>query len=266
MACQQWSQMMICKKNAATGKVRRASSFTAILLVLVCRPGVSQSNPELQFLPEVDAYYKVKADLRVNVQAKDTREGGDSTQAEIGPSIDLYVRPLLKLKEITAFDLDDAKTRLLVLTGGYRYLASPSSKTTNRIPIAATSHFPMKAQLVLTDRNRADLNWSDGRFNWRYRNMLSVERTVTIHSYHLIPYASAECYYVSQYAKWSTTELYAGSLLPVGKHVHLKVYYEHQNNTGKSPNTQLHGVGLTLDIYLSNQIHKPVSTNTHEPR
>ena len=62
-----------------------------------------------------------------------------------------------------------------------------------------TSHLPIKAKLLLTDRNRADLDWSSGTFRWRYRNMLSLERTLAIHSYHPIPYTNAEFYYESQY-------------------------------------------------------------------
>ena len=169
--------------------------------------------------------------------------------------MEFYVKPLIRLRDITLFDLDDAKARPLVLTGGYRYLSSATSPSTNRMTVATTSHLPIKATLLLTDRNRADLDWSNGSFKWRYRNMLSLERTLPIRSYHLIPYASAEFYYESQYRKWSTTELYAGSIFPLGKHVQLKPYYEHQNNTGKRPNKQLHGLGLTLNIYFSKEIH-----------
>jgi hypothetical protein len=32
---------------------------------------------------------------------------GDPTQAGIGPSPQLYLKPLIKLKEVKAFDLDD---------------------------------------------------------------------------------------------------------------------------------------------------------------
>ena len=39
----------------------------------------------------------------------------------------------------------------------------------------------------------------------------------------------------SQYSKWSATGLYAGSLFPVGRHVQFDLYYEHENDTGKSP-------------------------------
>jgi hypothetical protein len=235
---------------------RRTRWLALLLLVLFCRTGsADDSSQEVQFLPEIDAYLKLDQHIRVSLQAKDTREGGVSSQAEIGPSMEFYLKPLIRLREITVFDLDDAKARPLVLEAGYRYLAAPGKPGTNRIPIAVTSHLPIKANLLLTDRNRADLDWSSGDFTWRYRNMLSLERTLAIRSYHLIPYASGEIYYESQYAKVSTTELYAGSLFPMGKHVQLKAYYEHQNNTGKHPNSQVHGLGLTLNIYMSREGH-----------
>jgi hypothetical protein len=56
--------------------------------------------------------------VRFVFQAKDTREGGDPAQAEIGPSIEFCLKPLLKLKNVRVFDLDDAKSRPLVLAVG----------------------------------------------------------------------------------------------------------------------------------------------------
>jgi Protein of unknown function (DUF2490) len=233
----------------------RTGCLVLVLLMLLCGTGRAESSQETEFLPEVDAYLKLNQDIRVSFQAKDTREGGDSTQAAIGPSMEFYLKPLIRLKKITTFDLDDAKSRPLVLTAGYSFLSSPNSPSTNRVLVAATSHLPVKAQLLLTDRNRADLDWSDGAFTWRYRNRLSLQRTFAIHSYHLLPYASAEVYYESQYSKVSTTELYAGTNLPMGKHLDLDPYYEHQNNTGKKPNKQVNALGLTLNIYISKKAH-----------
>jgi hypothetical protein len=69
-------------------------------------------------------------------------------------------------------------------------------------------------------------------------------------SYHPAPYASAEVFYESQYGKWSSTNLYAGCLLPVGKHVEFDPYYEHENNTGKHPNQQVNAAGLILNLYF----------------
>jgi hypothetical protein len=206
---------------------------------------------EAQFLPEADLYLKLKSNVRLRVQAKDTREGSDPKQATIGSDLELYVKPLVRLKKVTAFDLDDAKSRSLLVTAGYHYLASPDSSSTNRMELTATSHLPIKLGLLLTDRNRADLDWSDGEFTWRYRNRLQVEKSLAIRSYHPAPYSSVEVYYESEYQKWSTTEVYVGCLFPIKRRFELDPYYEHQNNTGKSPNNQLHGIGLILNIYLS---------------
>jgi hypothetical protein len=114
-----------------------------------------------------------------------------------------------------------------------------------------TLHFPLKAQLLISDRNRADLDWKNGDFTWRYRNKLSLERTFSTRSVHFIPYVAAEPYYESQYNKWSTTSLYAGCFVPVGKYVEFDTYYEHDNNTGKKPNQQVNSIGLALYLYFS---------------
>jgi hypothetical protein len=220
----------------------------AFLACFVCLPARAQ---ETQFIPEADAYLKLNSVVRTYLQAKDDRDGGDSTQLAIGPSIQIYVKPLVKLKRVTVFDLDDSKSRALALEVGYRYIVAPGAPPENRVVLAATSNFPMKAGFFLSDRNRADLDWKSGSFTWRYRNKLTVERSFSIYSYHLIPYVAAEPFYESQYGKWSTTSLYGGSLFPVGKHVEFNTYYEHDNNTGKHPNRQLNSVGLALYLFFS---------------
>ena len=206
---------------------------------------------EVHFLPEVDAHLTLDSKWRAYLQAKDDRDEGVSSQFSIGPSVQFYAKPLLRLKKVTAFDLDDAKNRPLVLEAGYRYLSAPGEPTDNRMETIATLHFPILAGILLVDRNRADLDWEGGGFTWRYRNKLSIERTFAVGTYHLIPYVAAEPYYTSQYKKWSTTALYAGCLLPVGKHAQFNVYYEHENNTGKSPNKQDNDIGLAINFYFS---------------
>ena len=203
-----------------------------------------------ELLPEIDVNYKMTRDVRASFQAKETREGGEPTQAEIGPSIEFYLKPLLRLKDVTLFDLNDSKARPLVLSIGYRYLPSPNTPTVNRLEPVATFHFPIRARFLLTDRNRADLDWKSSKFLWRYRNRFQIERRLSIRGYHPAPYASVEFFYQSQYAKWSDTAIYAGCLFPIGKHLEFEPYYEHQNNTGKSPNQQLNQLGLVLSAYF----------------
>jgi hypothetical protein len=223
-------------------------SRCALLLLFGCLPACAQDP---QFLPEVDAYLRLNSIFRTYLQAKDDRDGGAPDQFAIGPSLQLYLKPLVKLKKITAFDLNDEKSRFLVLETGYRYVIAPDAPVDNRMETVATFNFPLSAGFHLAYRNRADLDWKGGKFYWRYRNRLKLERTFSIYSYHLIPYIAAEPYYTSQYEKWSTTALFAGCLFPVGKHVEFNVYYEHENNTGKRPNQPVNEVGLALYLYFS---------------
>jgi hypothetical protein len=220
----------------------------AFLSCFACLPACAQ---DVQFLPEIDAHLKLNSFLRVYLQDKDDRDGGDPTQNAIGPSIQFYLKPLIRLKKVRAFDLDDSKSRALVMEIGYRYITAPGATPENRMLVAVTSNFPLKAGFSLSDRNRADLDWKGGGFTWRYRNKLTLDRTFSIGSYHFIPYVAAEPFYESQYSKISTTSLYAGALFPVGKHVEFNTYYEHDNNTGKHPDAQVSSVGLALYLFFS---------------
>ena len=224
---------------------------STLCVCIACLPALAQQN--VQFLPEVDAYLKLNSVLRLYLEAKDDQDGGDPAQAGIGPSVQLYLKPLDTLKKMRAFDLDDAKSRFLVLETGYRYLWEPNAPTGNRMITAATFNLPLKAGFSMSDRNRADLDWKSGNFTWRYRNKLQVERTVAVRSYHLIPYVAVEPYYESQYNKWSTTALYAGSIFPVGKHMEFNLYYEHENNTGGQKNDPENAIGLALYLFFSQE-------------
>jgi hypothetical protein len=125
----------------------------------------------------------------------------------------------------------------------------------NRIEPVVTFHFPMGAKFLLSDRNRADLDWQNRSLSWRYRNRVEIERTFRIGSYHPAPNVGVEFFYDSRYDKWSDTAIYAGCLFPIGKRLGFEPYYQHQNNTGKSPNTQLNQLGLILNLYFSVRQH-----------
>ena len=188
-------------KDHEARRVRNRLLMGAPLLLLPCLPARAQTTTT-EFFPEFDTYFKPTSKVRIVFQAKETREGGDPTQVELGPSVEFYLKPLLQLKEVAVFDLDDSKSRPVVLSVGYRYVPSPDKPTVNRLEPVATFHIPMKCRILISDRNRFDLDWSNGSFTWRYRNRLTVERRVTIRSYHPGPYVSAEVYYESQYSKW----------------------------------------------------------------
>lgn len=225
-------------------------------VILTCLACALSHAQDTQFLPEVDTYFTANSRVRFLVQAKDDREGGDPQQFTFGPSIQFYLKPLLKLKHVTLFDLDDVKRRMVVFESGYRIITAPNTPNENRAIESVTFHLPIMWKILLADRNRADLDWQAGAFTWRYRNKLTAERTVSISSYHLIPYIAAEAFYESKYQKWSTTDLYAGCRFPVGKVVQFDLYYEHENNTGKSPNQQNTFFGANLNLYFFSERSK----------
>lgn len=168
--------------------MRRLWLLLAIVVTALPTPAGAQTD---QLLPEIDAYYQFNPNLRFYMQAKETREGGEPTTAEIGPSVDLHLKELSKLKGITLFDLDKSKSKLLLFSIGYRYLPTPNEPPTNRLEPYVTINLPAKGGLLLSDRNRADLDWKSGKFSWHYRNRLSIEKPVAIHDYRFSPYVSA---------------------------------------------------------------------------
>jgi hypothetical protein len=202
------------------------------------------------FLPEVDSYFRLSSNVRLNFDAKGYMEDGDLNHAQIGPSLQFNIRPFEKLKQITIFDLDDIKCMPVAFTIGYRYLPSTTQPSINRLQPIVLFHVPFPGRTLVTDRNRADLDWSQDTFNWTYRNRITAERRVTIHSYHPGPYAAAEFAYQSQFAKWSTTRIFAGCLLPLTGHIQLDTYYEHVNNTGTRPSRQVNAAGLIVSLYF----------------
>ena len=223
--------------------------MAGLVLLLPCPRGQAQATTTF-FLPEVDAYIRLASNVRLELQGKAAIQGGGFYRATLGPSLEFNLKPLKKLKDITIFDLDDMKCTPVTLSIGYRYLPASTGPGTNRFEPILTLHIPAPGRLLITDGNRADLDWSNGSYKWRYRNRITLERRVTIHSYHPGPYASVEFLYESPYSKWASTRLYAGCLLPLAKHLQLDPYYEHLNNTGNRPNQQVNAGGLALSLYF----------------
>ena len=120
--------------------IGRCLLFVCLAYIPACAQGDSQVT---QFLPEVDGYLKLNSHFRTYLQVKDDRKGGDPTQFTVGPSLELHLKPLIKLQSLTLFDLDDAKSRPLVLESGYRIITTPNKPNENRAIEAVTWHFPI---------------------------------------------------------------------------------------------------------------------------
>jgi hypothetical protein len=230
--------------------MHKTSQKLALAFGLLCSswPAFAQTD---EFLPEIDLYSRIHHGMRFQFQASQTREANEPVQASFGPSINFSPHPLHILTDITKHDLDEEKKRLFSVAIGYRYLpAANGGASTNRIQTDGTLRSPASRKLLLTDRNRFEFNWKNHGFTWEYRNRIRAEGPIRIGRYHPSPYASVEFYYESEYGKFADTAIEAGCIFPIKKHVQLETYYEHQNETGKHPNQQLHQLGVTLNIYF----------------
>jgi hypothetical protein len=219
-------------------------------MVAMVASRLTAQTQSLQAWPEVDTYFSLSSDVRVSFYAAATRENRQGTDAEIGPNIDFYFKPLVKLQRITVFQLDPSKSRLLMIRAGYRYMPSTNGPTEHRGLLEATARYPLVRGVLLSDRNRLDLREIDGDLAWRYRNRLTAERTLPLRSYQFTLYIRAEAFYDGNFHKWSRTAATVGCIFPFRKRYELEPYYEHQNETGTAPNRQVNALGLVLSLYF----------------
>src|ERR1700737_2666861 len=126
---------------------------------------------------------------------KATWEDGDLNRAQGGPSLQFNTPPLEKHNGNPLFDMDDMKPMPVVFTIGYRYLPSSVQPAIHRLQQIVMFHIPFPGTILLSDRNRGDLDWSNGSFHWTYRNRFTGERRLRMRSYHPGAYASAEFFY-----------------------------------------------------------------------
>jgi Protein of unknown function (DUF2490) len=220
-----------------------------VLLTLFSPPSQAQTQA-YQTWPEINTYVNLNQNFRLYFIATRTIENGRGTSAEIGPNLDFFFMPLFRKNNGVIYQSDQAKSRLFLLRAGYHYLPTTNGPAENRGVLEVTGRYPLKSGLLFSDRSRSDFRFINGEFSWRYRNRPSIERTVSIWSYHFTPYVRAEAYFDSSYWKWSRTSEDLGSAFPIRKHTEFEIYYEHQNDTGRSRNYQIHALGLSLNLYF----------------
>ena len=88
---------------------------------------VSRRRKSTNFCPRLTRITRSLLRFASGCRRRRPDEAGTPVTAEIGPSLDFYVKSPLKFADVTAFDLDDSKSRFLVISVGYRYLPTPNT-------------------------------------------------------------------------------------------------------------------------------------------
>jgi hypothetical protein len=222
----------------------------AVLLVLLFGTrALAQSN---QVWPETSVFMKLTDQTRFYFMMTTVKEESTSTEGEVGPNFDFYVKPLRKLNRWAGLPMDESKTRLLMVRVGYHYIFSygGDGSDEHRGVVEVTSRCPLIRGFVVSDRSRVDLRTIDAIFSWRYRNRLTIEREFSASRFRFVPYARGEIYYDSRFDKISRTALIAGSSFPITRHLEFEGYLEHQNDSGGSSNRTVNAVGVVANIYF----------------
>lgn len=228
----------------------RAPLCAAWLVVSAALPAGAQT---VGVWPEVDVFVRLNSTARLLLVATTVHEDGDTTSAEIGADLDLRLKPIRRAPKLL-YRLDESKNSVLAIRSGYRYLPSyTGGAAENRALLEATVRYPMKGyvgHVLLSNRNRMDFRVIDGTFSWRYRNRLSLERELSAGPIRVNPYVRFEASYDSRYHAFSRTETMAGASFPITRYWELEGYFDHQLDTGNSPNRKTRAVGAVATFYF----------------
>ena len=199
-----------------------------------------------QFFPEIDTYVKLNDHMRLFVPIADTKTGDhDSAQnGTTGVYFDYYTAPVVFAKS----GGDQSRSRLLLLRVGYAYSAPGSGESaTNTIVAEATGRLFLPWELLLSARNRVDLNFSGSEFDPVYRARARFEREVPIDKIFLTPYAYGEFFYSFNDRNWNRVRVAGGVEVHVWERFVPEVYFQRDYNSGSA---DVNGFGLVLSIYL----------------
>jgi Protein of unknown function (DUF2490) len=234
--------------------MRRMPEMIFLLLAVLISCGASaaaqqDSDTRDEFWPEVDAFIHLKPKVRLFFlatvsRAKETRE---AFEGQVGAHVDLFVNKNIYFRT------------------GYRHGFSlgdtddPFSE--QRIILEQTFRIPIPAGFLLSDRNRGDLRWVNGKFSTRYRNRLMLEREFNIRERSYTPYVSGELYYDTRFDTWNRNRYAFGiqwslrkrgplsHLISPSKNIVFDFYYMRQNDSRSQPN-HVNAFGFVTNLYF----------------
>ncbi len=152
----------------------------------------------------------------------------------------------------------------LTLRAGYRYGFSPSDDDPfkeHRILAEQTFRQDLPLAILLSDRNREDFRFVNGKFSFRYRNRITLEREFRVFKRSITPYGAVELFYDTRFDVWNRNRLTAGTQIQLKrgfpllreltprKQVILDLYYTKQNDSRSQPN-HIHAIGATLALHF----------------
>jgi Protein of unknown function (DUF2490) len=233
---------------SAAGR-RRLAAVYAVAVVLAVAGAAEAQDVSTQFWPELDTFVRLNDDMRVYVPASKTRVGTENSGQDgtVGIYLDYYALPLADLG-LTG-SANAPRARRLLLRVGYGFTAGDDGQpATNTLTAEATGRIHLPGEILLSDRNRFDLNFIGDDFDPRYRNRLRLERNVDIGKTTVVAYAYGELFYDFDQGSLFRTRGTAGFEVHVWDRFVPEVYFQRDFNKGSSGD--VNGFGLIFSVYL----------------
>ena len=229
----------------------RTASILAALLLLLVRISVcgQDSGSSKEFWPKFQA--NIDLAPRVGVQVYTEKHNGEDfsfKQWKVGGMVSYRVRRML---HPFIEDIDHENQYNLALAGGYEFInteQSTGNKHEHRIIVQGTPKYMLPAGILVQDRNRNEFRWTDGTYDFRYRNKLTVDRAFKIDKFRLTPYASGELFWDRNHHEWNENQYAFGLQIPYKKLLMVDTYYLRQNCTTCSQNP-LNVFGIKINVY-----------------
>lgn len=232
-------------------------SFSGALLVAITigigssAVAQSASTPQDQLWAEINASFELSERLRVKVSVE-KHNGEDSPygQRKLGAILTYRMKGIGRHLR---GDVDKENEYNVVLGAGYEFLTTSQNGATkheHRIVAQSVPKYVLFAKVLAQDRNRVEFRWTDGAYDIRYRNKLTIDRPFKIGKLRLSPYASGELFWDRKYHSWNQNQYAFGVQWPYHNVFMLDTYYQHQNCTTCS-RTPLNIMGVTANFYFN---------------
>jgi hypothetical protein len=224
-----------------------------LAIITLCNSGAAgqSRSTDVELDPEMDAHVQFASNLRLLAFGGLTQGVSfDYQQFYAAAAVGYQWKPILKPHLI---NIDPDKEHYVVVGGGYEFLRTNQSekiKDENRMTYEVLLGFRPYGGMLLSDRNRIEFRWINGKYSTTYRNRPALEHDFLLRDFRFTPYGSVELFYDSSKSSWDQRWYSGGIQLPYKRAIMLDTYYRLENCTACKPqNAKI--VGMTLNIYIS---------------
>lgn len=181
------------------------------------------------FWSQVDTFVGITPSVGFMLLASGT-PGVDGTHPEFvfGPNLDIALLDFLTHLKTN----NPERSKYLTFRIGYRYAKNLYKRETSAKVgvLELTPRFPLPWGFQIGDRNRVDLQGLATRFNWNYRNRLSLLRSIPIGKFAITPYAQAEAFYNCSFGEWSQYTYQFGAISRITPKIEIDTWYRRRTS------------------------------------